>query len=104
MNSDLFSAIDETIHAKARLGIMTLLVTQGELDFSQLKQKLGLSDGNLSVHLRILEESGYIVVQKTFLARKPKTILTGTTKGHEAYAAYLKQLEAILRMGKMEGD
>lgn len=104
LDKDLFSAIDETIHAKARLGIMTLLVTQGELDFTQLKQKLGLSDGNLSAHTRILEEAGYITIHKTFLGRGPKTVLVGTLEGREAYLAYLNRLESILKIAKNQSD
>jgi DNA-binding MarR family transcriptional regulator len=100
LDKDLFATIDETIHAKVRLGIMTLLVTQGELDFSQLRQKLDLSDGNLSAHIKVLEEAEYIVVNKTFLGRRPKTVLLGTSKGHTAYMAYLNKLESILRIVK----
>jgi DNA-binding MarR family transcriptional regulator len=98
LNKHLFSEIDDTIHTKARLGIMTLLVTQGELDFTQLKQSLDLSDGNLSAHIRVLEEAGYIAVTKSFIGRKPRTIMAGTPEGHAAYMTYLNQLESILRM------
>nr|WP_234410429.1 transcriptional regulator [Caldalkalibacillus mannanilyticus] len=59
-------------------------MTQGECDFTQLKKLLELSDGNLSAHLRILEESGYISVQKSFMGRRPKTTLSSTPKGREA--------------------
>lgn len=100
LDRDVFFTIDEKIHARARLGIMTMLVTQGELDFTQLKQKLGLSDGNLSAHTRILEEAGYIKIHKTFLGRRPKTVIVGTPKGHDAYLAYLNHLESILKIAK----
>lgn len=104
MDKNLFSAIDETIHAKVRLGIMTLLITQGELDFTQLKLKLDLSDGNLSAHIRVLEDAGYITLNKSFIGRRSKTVLLGTSKGHDAYLAYLNHLESILRMVKNHSE
>jgi len=76
---------------------MTLLITQGELDFTHLKKALKLSDGNLSAHLRILEEAGYVTVNKTFLGKRPKTIFQASSTGHLAYTTYLNQLESILK-------
>jgi len=102
LNNKLFLSLDDTIHAKARLGIMTLLVTHGELDFTQLKEKLELSDGNLAAHLRILEDAGYIFVNKSFIGRRPKTKLLPTPLGYEAYSTYLGQLESILEFNKNE--
>ena len=68
-----------------------------QVDFSFLKTKLDLSDGNLGAHLVTLEESGYITVDKTFVARKPKTFVSATTSGRKAFNAHVQALQAILR-------
>src|ERR1043166_409217 len=93
-------AIDEVIHQKARLGIMSTLMALGEADFKLLKETLGLSDGNLSTHLRMLEENGYVEVRKEFRGRKPHTTAVATAKGRAAFSAYLEALEQIIRTAR----
>lgn len=88
--------IDDVIHAKARLGIMSLLMSYENCDFSFLKKKLGLSDGNLGSHLKKLEEAAYIEMEKKFVNQKPKTICQTTEKGKRAYKEYLSALENLL--------
>lgn len=88
--------IDDVIHAKARLGIMSLLMSYENCDFSFLKKKLGLSDGNLGTHLKKLEEAAYIKMEKTFVNQKPKTICQPTDIGEQAYREYLVALENLL--------
>lgn len=92
--------IDDLIHAKARLGIMSLIMTYGKCDFTFLKKKLSLSDGNLGTHIRKLEEAEYIRVEKTFANRKPKTVCYPTEKGEKAYQRYICALEDMLYMSK----
>ena len=90
-------AIDEIIHQKVRLGIMSTLMAIGSADFKLLKETLGLSDGNLSTHLAMLEEHGYVAIQKEFRGRKPHTTASPTEKGRAAFRDYLAALERIIK-------
>ncbi|MDQ0177139.1 winged helix-turn-helix domain-containing protein [Bacillus chungangensis] len=89
--------LDDLIHAKVRLGIMSLLMTYESCDFTLLKKSLGITDGNLGSHLKKLEEAAYIQVTKKFVAKKPKTIVQVTDLGAQAYKNYIKTIEAILK-------
>lgn len=90
--------IDDAIHQKARLGIISALLALGEADFRLLRETLSLSDGNLSTHLALLEERGYVSVKKEFILRKPRTTYTPTEAGRAAFQNYLTTLERILRV------
>lgn len=93
------SELDATIHQPIRLQIMAALCNlkpREQVDFTFLKDKLGLTDGNLGAHLLTLDEAGYIAVEKTFVARRPKTFLSATTSGRKAFAAHVAALQAIL--------
>lgn len=90
-------ALDDVIHQKVRLGVMSSLMASGEADFNFLKAALGVSDGNLSTHLTVLEESGYISVRKEFVGKKPRTTYTPTPSGRRAFEAYVAALEALVR-------
>lgn len=89
-------SIDDVIHGRLRLGIMAHLVNAGVADFNELKTLLGATQGNLSVHLRKLEEAGYIDIEKGFLGRKPNTKARLTKKGRKAFAAYLDGLSRLI--------
>lgn len=91
--------IDETIHQKTRLSIMSHLAVAGESEFLALKRTLGLSDGNLSVHTATLESKGYIETEKSFVGKKTKTTYRITPAGRKAFEEYLSALESILRGG-----
>ena len=95
-----FVAIDKVIHERARLGIMSLLVAAGDLGFVELKGHLAMTDGNLSVHLRILEEAGYVDIEKRIVGRKPRTSGRITRRGRAAFKAYFDVLERIVRKVK----
>ena len=88
---------NEVFSAKIRLGIMALLVTTDDIDFSTLKNRLDVTDGNLGAHLRVLEEKEYVTVQKGFYGRRPKTSYTITAEGREAFLSHLQHLENIIR-------
>jgi DNA-binding MarR family transcriptional regulator len=88
--------IDDVIHGRLRLGIMAYLSGAGSADFTELKRRLDASDGNLSVHLRKLEEAGYVAVEKSFKNRKPRTHVTLTDAGRDAFVAYLDAIEKLL--------
>ena len=88
--------LDDIIHAKIRLAILSILVMDGEADYSLLQEKLKTTDGNLASHLRKVEDAGYLDVKKTFLGRRPKTIYKLTKKGREAFGVYIRKLEDII--------
>ncbi len=95
-------ALDDAIHQKARLGIMSTLLALGEADFRLLKESLGLTDGNLSAHLALLEERGYVEIRKEFRGRKPHTTALPTEAGRAAFRRYLGALERIIRLSSNE--
>jgi DNA-binding MarR family transcriptional regulator len=89
---------DEVILSKTRLGIMSALVGGDKLDFTYLRNALNLTDGNLSVQIRKLEEAGYIKVEKVFVDRKPKTFCKITRKGQRAIKNLIDKLEALVNL------
>jgi DNA-binding MarR family transcriptional regulator len=88
--------LDRLIHERIRLGIVSALAANDSLSFADLRDILGTTDGNLSVHARKLEDAGYVRVSKGFEARKPKTEYSLTAKGRRALEGYLAQMEQIL--------
>lgn len=88
--------IDEVIHGRIRLGIMAYLSTARSADFGELKNRLNASDGNLSIHMRKLEEAGFVEIRKSFQGRKPLTQLILTEKGGEAFTRYLDAIGALV--------
>jgi DNA-binding MarR family transcriptional regulator len=88
--------IDEVIHGRLRLGIMAYLANAEVADFTELKGALDATQGNLSVHLRKLEDAGYVAIEKSFLARKPLTRVRLTAAGRRAFAAYLQAIGRLL--------
>ncbi|QNL20138.1 transcriptional regulator [Hyphobacterium sp. CCMP332] len=89
------AALDEVIHGKLRLGIMAYLSSVSTASFTELKEKTGASDGNLSVHMRKLEEAGYVAVDKRFVKRRPRTTLALTPAGRKAWITYLDELRRL---------
>jgi len=90
------SDIDQLIHERLRLGIVCALAVHESLTFTELRDLLQTTDGNLSVQARKLEEAGYVTCQKRFEARKPKTTYKLTAKGRAALEDYLKTLSEML--------
>jgi len=88
--------IDEVIHGRVRLGVMAYLSGAGSADFNTLKTRLQATDGNLSAHLRKLEDAGYVTVEKAFVNRKPLTTLTLTAAGRKAFALYLEAIGKLV--------
>ena len=92
-------ALNELIHQPARLRIMVSLSALGadeQMDFTALRDLLGLTDGNLGAHLTRLEEAGYIQVEKTFVGRKPRTRLQITSRGRLVLDEHVTALRALL--------
>lgn len=93
-----YEGLDRVLHEKARLGIMTSLVTRPDgLLFSELKRLCALTDGNLSRHLDVLREAGLVEVWKGFENRRPQTLCRLSTEGRQRFLAYLEELEQVLR-------
>ena len=90
------SSLDEVIHGKIRLGLMAYLASVDGATFAELKSKTGTTDGNLSVHLRKLEDAGYVDITKKFVGRKPQTSARLSDAGRKAWIAYLDQLRELV--------
>jgi DNA-binding MarR family transcriptional regulator len=89
--------LDQLIHERVRLGIVSALAVNASLSFTELKALLGASDGNLSVHARKLEDAGYVTCTKGFEGRVPRTDYRLTHAGRAALARYLDHMEALIR-------
>ena len=93
-----YDGLDRVIHEKARLGVLTSLVAHPKgLVFGDLKEMCGLTDGNLSRHLAVLEEAGLIDIEKGYDHNRPQTICRITAQGRHRYLGYLKVLEQVVR-------
>lgn len=90
------AALDDVIHSKLRLGVMAYLSGVESATFGELKERTGATDGNLSVSLRKLEETGYITINKRFVGRRPQTRASLTVAGRTAWLAYLDQMRNLL--------
>ena len=89
--------LDRLIHERTRLAIISALAVNTSLTFSELKELLGASDGNLSVHARKLEDAGYVACTKSFAGRMPKTEYRLTAAGRRALEKYLNHMEALIQ-------
>jgi DNA-binding MarR family transcriptional regulator len=92
--------LDDVIHGRVRLGIMAYLAESDVADFTELKTLLDVTQGNLSVHLRKLEEAGYVSIDKSFIDRKPLTRVRMTDAGRAAFRAYLEAIAKLVGDGK----
>ena len=88
--------LDDLIHSKIRLAIMTILISSEKAQFTYLKKVLKTTDGNLSVHISKLEDAGYISVEKRFVHKRPQTSCKITGKGRNAFEKYIDVLETII--------
>ena len=93
----LAAGLDPLVHARLRLGILTALAGASSLSFGDLKERLGATDGNLSVHARKLENAGYVACTKGFDVRKPRTTYRLTAAGRKALARYVGAMETLFR-------
>jgi len=92
--------LDRLIHERARLAIVSALAAHEALSFTELKELLDITDGNLSVHARKLEEGGYVTAEKSFRNRMPHTEYRLTAEGREALDRYIAHMEALIRAAK----
>ncbi|MBV6647305.1 MAG: transcriptional regulator [Cyclobacteriaceae bacterium] len=89
--------LNKAFENKVRLGIMSALMVNDYLDFNNLKSLLDVTDGNLASHLKSLEKSEYIKVQKEFIERKPNTKYLATPEGKKAFKKHIKAIEQLLK-------
>jgi len=89
--------LDPVIHERARLGIISALAVNETLSFNDLKKLLDVTDGNLSVHARKLEDAGYVRCTKSFVGRQPRTEYQLTAAGRRALKEYLSEMEEVIR-------
>jgi DNA-binding MarR family transcriptional regulator len=92
--------LDRVIHEKGRLAIMSMLAAAPELSFTELRDTLEMTDGNLTTHIRTLQESGYLSVAKTYQRNRRLTTLSLTPAGRRAFVEYVSLLERIVRQAK----
>ena len=100
MNPDLFLQLNRVIHEKGRLAIMSALAATPELSFTELKNALEMTDGNLTTHIRILQEEGFISVAKSYQNNRSLTTCSLTKAGRKAFTDYIDLLEQIVRQNK----
>lgn len=100
MNPEPFLQLDRIIHEKGRLPIMSLLAANSALSFTELRDTLKMTDGNLSMHLKTLQEAGYVALTKSYLNRRPLTTCALTPAGREAFTRYVDLLAEIVRQTK----
>jgi DNA-binding MarR family transcriptional regulator len=102
VNPEPFLRLDRVIHEKGRLGIVSMLAASPELSFTELRDALGMTDGNLTTHIRTLQEAGYLSVTKSFQNNRPLTTCSLTPAGKKAFTRYINLLEEIVRQHKPE--
>ena len=100
MNPEPFLQLDRVIHEKGRLAIMSLLAANPQLSFTELRDTLNMTDGNLTAHMRTLQETGYVSVTKEFQGGRPLTTFTLTAAGKKAFTSYIDLLEQIIKQTK----
>jgi len=100
VNPEAFLQLDRVIHEKGRLAIMSMLAASPELSFTELREALKMTDGNLTTHIRTLQEAGYLSVTKSFQNNRPLTTCALTTAGRKAFTNYINLLESIVQQTK----
>ena len=97
MNPEPFLQLDRVIHEKGRLAIMSMLAAAPQLAFTELRDALNMTDGNLTTHIRTLQEAGYVSVTKSFQKNRPLTSCSLTGVGKKAFTNYINLLDSIIQ-------
>jgi DNA-binding MarR family transcriptional regulator len=100
VNPESFLQLDRVIHEKGRLAIMSMLAASPDLSFTELRDVLEMTDGNLTTHIRTLQEAGYVSVSKSYKKNRPLTTCSLTTEGKKVFANYINLLEQIVQQNK----
>lgn len=102
MNPEPFLQLDRVIHERGRLAIMSMLAAAPSLSYTELRDTLQMTDGNLTAHARTLQEAGYVAVTKVFQGGRPLTTFALTEAGRKAFAGYINLLESIVAQTRRE--
>lgn len=102
MNPEPFLNLDRVIHEKGRMAIMSLLAATPELSFTELRDTLNMTDGNITTHIRTLQQAGYVGVTKSVQNNRPLTTCSLTAVGRKAFKDYVDLLEQIVQQTKPE--
>jgi DNA-binding MarR family transcriptional regulator len=102
VNPAPFLQLDRVIHEKGRLAIMSMLAASPELSFTELRDTLSMTDGNVTTHIRTLQEAGYLSVTKSFQNNRPLTTCALTSAGKRAFTHYIDLLERIIKQNRPE--
>jgi DNA-binding MarR family transcriptional regulator len=100
VNPQAFLQLDRVIHEKGRLAIMSMLAASPELSFTEMRDALSMTDGNLTTHIRTLQEAGYVSITKSFQNNRPLTTCALTAAGKKAFTGYINLLEQIIQQTK----
>jgi DNA-binding MarR family transcriptional regulator len=100
VNPEPFRQLDRVIHEKGRLAIMSMLAASPELSFTELRDALAMTDGNLTTHIRALQQEGYVAVAKSFQNHRPLTTCSLTAAGRKAFTEYINLLERIVQQNR----
>lgn len=100
MNPQAFLQLDRVIHEKGRLAIMSMLAASPVLSFTELRDALDMTDGNLTTHIRTLQEAGYVSVTKSFQHKRPLTTCALTAAGKKAFTGYINLLAELVQHTK----
>ncbi len=103
MKAESFQQLDKIIHEKSRMAIMSMLAASAELSFTELRDALGMTDGNVTTHIRTLQRAGYVAVAKSFQQNRPLTTCILTAAGRKAFGEYVGLLEGIVKSAKQTG-
>jgi DNA-binding MarR family transcriptional regulator len=102
VNPEPLLQLDRIIHEKGRLAITSLLAATPQLSFTELRDTLNLTDGNLTAHIRTLQEAGYVSVTKSFRGSRPLTTFALTAEGKKAFTQYIDLLEQVVQQAKRD--
>ncbi len=97
--SPALEAFDPLLLSHVRLGVIAALLSRSQIAFSELKAMLGVTQGNLGLHLRKLEQAGYVAIDKSFVRRKPRTTCRITAAGRKAFLRHVDSLQRIAKNG-----
>jgi DNA-binding MarR family transcriptional regulator len=100
VNPEPFLQLDRVIHEKGRLAIMSMLAASAELSFTELRDALEMTDGNLTSHMRTLQEAGYVSLAKSYENNRPLTTCSLTVAGKKAFTNYINLLEQVVQQNR----
>ncbi len=100
MNPESFQQLDKVIHEKSRMAIMSMLAASPDMSFTELRDALNMTDGNLTTHIRTLQKAGYVAVAKSFQDNRPLTTCSLTEDGKTAFTGYVNILAGIVKAAR----